>query len=63
LLSRDPVATLGLKAEALCHDWDALKRAAQKGDLAYEYDGYEVHVWPGRPEHGDLCRCGTREWA
>jgi hypothetical protein len=56
------VATPSGKPASLCHDWDALKLAAQSGDVAYEYDGYELHVWAGKPENGDLCRCGTREW-
>jgi hypothetical protein len=50
-------------AHALCHDWEALKGAAQDEDIAYEFDGHQVHVWIGRPERGDRCKCGARAWA
>jgi hypothetical protein len=57
------VAKPASRAEALCHDWEALKRAAQDKELAYEFDGHDVHVWTGRPERGDRCQCGARKWA
>ena len=50
--------------EAVCHDWEALKRAIQKGHTtAYEFDGKELHVWRGQPERDAPCQCGMRTWA
>jgi hypothetical protein len=51
------------RSEALCHNWEALKSAAEREEVAYEFDGHQVHVWPGRPEIGDRCGCGARAWA
>jgi hypothetical protein len=48
--------------EVLCHDWDALKSAAKEREIAYEFDGHELHVWTRRPEVGDRCDCGARKW-
>jgi hypothetical protein len=56
------VAKQPFRGEALCHDWEALKIAAQERELAYEFDGHEVHVWLGRPQTGDRCGCGARTW-
>jgi len=56
------VAKQASRGEALCHDWEALKSAAQERELAYEFDGHEVHVWLGRPQPGDRCGCGARTW-
>jgi len=49
--------------EVLCDDWEALKRATQEREIAYEFDGHELHVWTRRPEPGDRCGCGARKWA
>jgi hypothetical protein len=49
--------------EVLCDDWEALKRATQEREIAYEFDGHELHVWTRRPERGDRCGCGARTWA
>jgi len=47
----------------VCHDWEALKDALQKGrTFAYEFDGKELHIWRGNPNAGDRCQCGTRTW-
>lgn len=51
------------RVELLCHDWEALKRAIQEREVAYEFDGHEVHAWVGRPQAGDRCTCGARQWA
>jgi hypothetical protein len=62
LLYPAAVAKQPTRTDVPCHDWEALKRAA--GDeLAYEFDGHELHVWLGRPEPGDRCGCGARKWA
>jgi hypothetical protein len=50
------------RPDALCHHWEALKTALQERELAYEFDGHEVHVWIGRPQPGDRCECGARKW-
>jgi hypothetical protein len=63
LLLRRGVAKPAARAEALCHDWEALKGAAEGEDLAYEFDGHQVHVWTGPPQRGDRCTCGARAWA
>ena len=63
LLSTLAMAQPASRREALCHNWEALKSAAEKEEVAYEFDGHEVHVWPGRPESGDRCACGARAWA
>jgi hypothetical protein len=57
------MATSGSEPQTLCHDWEALKRALQEWELAYEFDSHEVHVWTGRPQAGDRCGCGARTWA
>ena len=57
------VATPAPRTETLCHNWEALKSAAEKEELAYEFDGHQVHVWIGRPQRGDRCGCGARAWA
>jgi hypothetical protein len=63
LLSPSFVAKPASRAEVLCHNWEALKRAAQEKDIAYDFDGHDVHVWIGSPERGDRCECGARTWA
>ena len=50
-------------ADVLCHDWEALKRAAAETEIAYEFDGHQVHVWTRTPKLGDPCTCGARTWA
>lgn len=57
-----PAVAAKLREHELCHNWEALKIVAKEKDLAYEYDGREVHVWVGRPERGDCCGCGGRKW-
>jgi hypothetical protein len=56
------MAKSGSGPQTLCHDWETLKRALQEWELAYEFDGHEVHVWTGRPKAGDRCGCGARTW-
>ena len=47
----------------VCHDWEALKDAIQRGQTtAYEFDGRELHVWRENPERGERCQCGARTW-
>ena len=62
LLYQAAVAKQPTRADVLCHDWEALKSAAGE-ELAYEFDGHEMHVWRGRPQPGDRCGCGARRWA
>jgi hypothetical protein len=58
------VAKKASEAGAVCHDWAALKDAIQNGETtAYEFDGKDLHVWPGSPERGDRCQCQARTWA
>ena len=58
------VAKPASQGEARCHDWEALKRAVQEEhEIAYEFDGRQLHVWTGRRERGDRCKCGARKWA
>jgi hypothetical protein len=58
------VAKLPSRVEARCHDWEALKRAlAEQQEIAYEFDAHELHVWTGRPERGERCKCGARAWS
>lgn len=63
LLYPSVVAKPASRTEALCHNWEALKSAAENEELAYEFDGHQVHVWTGRPQRGDRCGCGARAWA
>jgi hypothetical protein len=64
LLIHGVVAKPASRAEALCHNWEALKGATQEHeDLAYEFDGHQVHVWTHPPKRGDRCTCGARAWA
>jgi hypothetical protein len=58
------VAKLPSRVEARCHDWEALKRAlAEHQDIAYEFDARVLHVWTGRAERGERCKCGARAWS
>jgi hypothetical protein len=58
------VAKLPSRVEARCQDWEALKRAlAERQEIAYEFDAHELHVWTGRPERGERCKCGARAWS
>jgi hypothetical protein len=58
------VAELPSRVEARCHAWEALKRAlAEQQEIAYEFDAHELHVWTGRPERGERCKCGARAWS
>jgi len=57
------VAKSGPHPDVLCHDWEALKRAAAETEIAYEFDGHQVHVWTRPPNRGDRCMCGARTWA
>ena len=63
LLSPPAVTKEASQKVTLCHNWEALKSAADKEEVAYEFDGHQVHVWTGRPESGDRCGCGARAWA
>jgi hypothetical protein len=63
LLPGPQVATQPSEKGAVCHDWEALKRAVQEGQaVTYEFNGKELHVWRGEPRVGEACQCGRRIW-
>lgn len=63
LLCSLSVSTQAFDGPVVCDDWAALKDAIQGGQtLAYEFDGRELHIWRGSPNHGDRCLCRKRTW-
>jgi hypothetical protein len=64
LPSLTDVARAASRAEARCHDWEALKSLLQTGqEIAYQFDGRQLHVWAtGSPQRGDRCKCGAQTW-
>lgn len=63
LLISSSVAKPAPRTDVVCQDWEALTRAIREQEIAYEFDGHQIHVWLGRPQLGDHCTCGAWRWA